>query len=101
MDGNILGPTNITPHTRSESLPEILQQHPAPAAPSLHVAAHGRRHAPSEIPRAPEEHAVGGGPVAPGTSRFLVIALEGARGPPVDHAAYIRLVDAHAEGAGR
>src|SRR5882757_4835006 len=101
MDGNILASTNITPHTRSESLPEVLQQHSAPAAPPLHVAAHGGSHAPGEVPRPPQEDALGGGSVAPGAPRFLVIALEGARGPPVDHAPYIRLVDAHAKGAGR
>src|SRR5689334_9869735 len=83
---------DVAPAAPLQALPEVLEQHPASATPPLHVRAHGGGHAPGEVPRSPEQDAVCDGPIAPAAPRLLVVALERARRPPVDHAAHVRLV---------
>src|SRR5579864_434274 len=51
----------------------------------------------ARIPSAPEQNAIGGKPVATGTSRFLVVLLDRFRQSEMDHSAHCSLVDAETE----
>src|SRR6266699_7033041 len=91
---------HITPTAPYQSLPEVLEQHAPPAAPSLHVAPHRRGEVgprPDEVPPTPQEATLRRLPVPSRAAGLLVIGLERPRRTPVDHAPHIGLVDPHAE----
>ena len=54
----------------------------------------------ARVLRLPQQHAIGGQPVAAGAARFLVKLLDGFRQRGVDHGAHRRLVDPQPEGDG-
>src|ERR1051325_6429638 len=94
--------TPVAPAAPTETLPEVVQQPPPPAPSGLDVGSRfGRALRPLEVRRHPENQARGGTTVPPRPPRFLIVGLERTRRSPVDHAAHVRLVDSHAEGARR
>src|SRR5256886_1316461 len=85
-----------------QRLPEVGEQHAAPANGAGDVGSHLRRVlGPREVSRAPEDQAERRPAIPPRPAGLLVIGFERARHPPVQHLAHVRLVDAHAERARR